>query len=308
VSARARWRPGWALGLLAGLLAPGTAPGAEDPLVPVRGDRQPAVLHQRLHEAGATLLRFREGRMHFALALDTRPAKVEERRVTLADGRRLDFRWSGRSLWIAGSKFELPFGDVILVETRGAPRARALEFRAVRGTLMLEQALAAPAIAAWIEARGGADAPPVRQEAQAASEPRHTTEIASWRLGDLHAFTFALSGDPLLVLIGDRPVSVTESRTSLGAFAGAELRLGGAGGDRVGVDGREARFALRGEGGTIHEHVLPLEAGRVFLLEGDQVRQADARFDLGPDAAEAWLERIEALHEVARHLGLERSE
>lgn len=296
-----------AVALAAVTLAGATPAASEPPLVPTRESREPP-LGDRLHENGATLLRFREGRLLFALVLDSRPARVEERRVTLADGRTIDFRWSARSLWVAGEKFELPFGDVILVSTRDSVRARALEFRAVRGELLLAQVLAAPEAAAWIESYGTSGAAPVRQDAQAATEPRHTTEIAEWTWRGLHALTYVLSGEPLFVLVADRPVYVGGTKTSFGGFDRTDVRIGAAAGDRLFVDRRSATFELRAGADHPRERAFELAKGRVFLTSGDAVRQVDAGLDLGAAAAPALLERIEALPEVATHLGLAAAE
>jgi len=279
------------------------AAAAEPPLVPTREGREPP-LGDRVHDHGATLLRFRDGHLLFALVLDQKPAKIEERRVTLDDGRTIDFRWSGRSLWVAGEKFELPFGDVILVGTRDTVTARALEFRAIRGGLLLEQLAADPGAAAWIEAYGTSGAPPARQDAQAATEPRHTTEIAEWAWRGLFALTYVLSGEPLCVVVSDRPVFMGTTRTSFGGFDEADVRIGAAAGDRLRVDRRRATFELRAGADHPRERVFELSKGRAFLIAGDAVRQADAGLDLGAAAAPALLERIEALPEVAAHLGL----
>jgi hypothetical protein len=300
-------RAAFAVLLALGALAASGAARAEPPLVPTREGRQ-VPLPDRLHERGATLLRFREGRLLFALVLDAKPAKIEERRVTLADGRKIDFRWSARSLWIAGEKFELPFGDVILVSTRDSVRAQALEFRAVRGELLLAQLAADPGSAAWIEAYGTSGAAPARQDAQAATEPRHTTEIAEWTWRGLYALTYVLSGEPLFVLVSDRPVYMGGTRTSLGGFDEADARIGARAGDRLVVNRRQARFELLSGADHPRERVFELAKGRAFLVAGDAVRQADARLDLGAGAATALLERIEALPEVARHLGLADAE
>ncbi len=291
-----------ALALLA--LAFGAVPAfAEAPLVPTREGRPP-VVHDRLHEHGATLLRFRDGILHFALVLDQKPARIEERRVTLADGRTIDFHWSSRSLWIAGEKFELPFGDVILVSTRDSVRARALEFRAVRGDLLLEQLMHEPEAAAWIESYGTSGAPPVRQDAQASTEPRHTTEVAEWNWRGLHALTYLLSGQPLFVVVADRPVYMGGTRTSFGGFDEADVRIGAAAGDRLRVNRRRATFELRAGADHPREREFELDNGRAFLTAGDAVRQVNVRFDLGPDVADTLIDRIEALPDVASHLGL----
>lgn len=297
-----RWRAAFAAAplLLACLAGPVRA---EPPLVPTRDGHTPP-LGDRLHDHGATLLRFDEGRLLFALVLDQKPARVENRRVTLADGRTIDFRWSSRSLWVAGEKFELPFGDVILVSTRDTVTARALEFRAIRGELLLEQLLADPGSAAWIEAYGTSGAAPVRQDAQAATEPRHTTEITEWTWRGLHALTYVLSGEPLCVVVSDRPVYAAATRTSFGGFDEADLRIGAAAGDRMRVDRRRAVVEVRAGADHPRERVFELSKGRAFLFAGDAVRQVKAGLDLGAAAAPALLERIEALPEVASHLGL----
>jgi len=307
VTGGATRRAALAAALLAIPLAGAADVHAEPSLVPTRESREPP-LGDRLHESGATLLRFRDGRLLFALVLDAKPAKIEERRVTLADGRTIGFRWSARSLWIAGEKFELPFGDVILVSTRDSVTARALEFRAVRGELLLAQVMAAPEAAAWIETHGRSGAAPVRQDAQAATEPRHTTEVAEWTWRGLFALTYVLSGEPLLVVVADRPLDVAGTRTSFGGFDETDVRIGAAAGDRLVVNRRRATFELRAGADHPRERTFDLAKGRVFLTTGDAVRQVDAGLDLGATAAPALLERIEALPEVAAHLGLRTAE
>jgi hypothetical protein len=288
--------------IAAGLALAVTTARGEAPLVPSKHTRG-AVLHDRLHPGGATLVRFHQDRLHFALVLDQRPEKVEEKRVTLADGRTIDFRWSARSLWIAGQKFELPFGDIFLVDTRDSIRARALEFRAVRGDWLLARLADAPEAAAWLETYGTSGAPPVRQEAEATTQPRHTTEVAEWTWRGLHALTYLVSGEPLFVLVADRPVFPSGVSTSFGGFDKADIRIGAAAGDRLIASRREAVFELRAGADHPRSRAFQLSNGRAFMVRGEAVRQIDVPFDLGPSVADALIERIEALPEVAGHLG-----
>jgi hypothetical protein len=284
------------------LLLPAAAARAEAPLVPTR-DARGVALHDRMYDQGATLVRFERDRFHFALVLDARPAKVEEKRITLEDGRTIEFRWSTRSLWIAGEKFELPFGDVILVSARDSIRARALEFRAVRGEIMLNRLMADPGGAAWIEAYGTSGAAPVRQDAQSTTEPRHTTEVAEWSWRGLHGLTFVLSGEPLFVLLADRPMSSAGTRTSFGGFDRTEVRIGALAGDRLIADRKDATFELRAGADHPRERAFKLSDGRAFLIAGDAVRQVNVPFEFGTREAASLIDRIEALPEAARHLG-----
>lgn len=290
-------------------LAAGIVPAAaEAPLVPTRSAHAPTEMLDRDAGRGTILLRFEDDRLHFALVLDRPPVKVERRRLTFEDGRTVDFRWSGRSLWIAGGKYELPFGHVFLVSTRDTVRAEPLEMQAIGGEILLAQLAADAEALAWIEAHGTTGAAPRRGRAEATSEPRHTTEVSEWTWRGLHALTYVVSGAPFLVIVADGPVSQAAVKTSFGGFDQTDLRIGARAGDRVIANRREARFELREGAVLAREETFKYGDGRAFLVYGDRVKQVNAALSLGPPVADALFGHILAMPEVEQHLGLEAAE
>jgi len=295
------------LALLLTIVGAGVAPAAEEaPLVPTRG-RRPPVSFDRQYPNGAILLRYERGRYHFALALDQRPVKFEERRVTLEDGRTIDFHWSSRSLWIGGGKYELPFGDVFLVHTRDSIRVTPLEFQAVRGGLMLEQLAADSSAAAWLAAHTASNDAPVRQKAEGSTQPGSTTEIAAWSWRGLHALTCVLNGEASFALVCDRPVRLATSKASFGGFD-ATVEIGGPGEDEMTLRRGSVSFTFKDAADHPAPKPAELSSGRAFFVASAGSQQKSVGFDFGPGAVPAFFERVASLPEVARHLGREAGE
>jgi hypothetical protein len=154
----------------------------------------------RDHEHGETSLRFQRGRFHYALILDGRPRVNAGRDLVTAGGRRIALDWSGRSIWIDRAKFELPFGAVFLVSTKDSLPARQLEFNAMLGRLLLDQAAAAPSVAEWLRKHGDFRDTVTRGAIQAATYPRHTLQLTEWSYHGVNAVTCVVSDEPLFVL------------------------------------------------------------------------------------------------------------
>ncbi|HEY2956269.1 MAG TPA: hypothetical protein VGK89_13610 [Candidatus Eisenbacteria bacterium] len=254
----------------------------------------------RDHEHGQTTLRFHRGQLHFALILDARPRVNAERDLVTAGGRRIPLEWSGRSIWIDGAKFELPFGAVFLLTTKDSTPARQLEFNAMRGRLLLDQAAAAPAVAEWLRTHGGVRDSVSRGAAQAATYPRHTLELTEWVYHGVNAVTCVVSGEPLFLLYSPAPLhGGSSTQTMFGNLATVDVQVGDAAGRRIWrATALQAVFAGR---------TFDFSRGRVFLIpaSGDGVAQVPAALDLGPESAPRIADEIERIPEVRAFLRLE---
>lgn len=256
-------------------------------------------LHDRTHENGATLVRFHRDVMHFALVLDAVPSGMEERRITFADGHTVDFRWSGRSLWIADAKYDLPFGQVFLLSTRDSMRVKQLEFKAVRSRVVLDQMETSSEIRAWVSAHGDTAAPVTRQDIEASTMPRYTLEVAEWKYRGGYALTCILSGEPQFVVVSDLPITLSGSgSTAFGGFEHVNVWVG---------SGDEAQMWTAKSGdATFGDLSFDFRNGRVFLYTtGGTMQQLNVPLTLGESAAPALTDEIERLPQVRSHLGME---
>jgi hypothetical protein len=259
----------------------------------------------RDHERGETVLRFHKGRFHYALILDGRPRENTGRELVTAGGRRIPINWSGRSIWIDGAKFELPFGAVFLLSTKDSTPARQLEFNAMRGRLVLDQAAAAPPVAEWLRKRGALRDTVVRDTVvrgavQAATYPRHTLELTEWSYRGANALTCVVSGEPLFIVFSEAPLRAGSStQTLFGNLASVEVQVGEA-------DGRRTWHATLAHA-LFAERTYQFTAGRVFLIpaSGGAVTQVRAALDLGPASAHRIADEIERIPEVRAFLRLE---
>jgi hypothetical protein len=254
----------------------------------------------RDHEHGETALRFHRERFHYALIFDARPRVNVGRDLVTAGGRRIALEWSGRSIWIDGAKFELPFGAVFLLDTRDSTRARQLEFNAMRGRLLLDQAAAAPPVAEWLARHGDVRDTVRRCAVQAATYPRHTLELTEWSYHGVNAVTCVVSGDPLFVLFSQAPLhGGSSTQTLFGNLATVEVQVGEA-------DGRRTWHATS-TSATFASHTYEFSQGRVFLIpaSGGEVTQASSALDLGPESANRIADEIERIPEVRAFLRLE---
>ena len=254
----------------------------------------------RDHEHGETMLRFHRGRFHYALILDARPRENTGRELVTAFGRHIPLDWSGRSIWIDRAKFELPFGAVFLLSTRDSTPARQLEFNAMRGRLLLDQAAATPAVAEWLRKHGHVRDTVARGAVQAATYPRHTLELTEWSYQGVHAVTCVVSGDPLFVLFSEASLRGGSSKQTLfGNLASVDVQVGETGDKRTWrATPLQAVFADR---------TYEFSAGRVFLIpaSGGEVAQVQAALDLGPGSADRIGDEIERIPEVRAFLRLE---
>lgn len=255
--------------------------------------------YDRAHERGWTTLLFHRERFHFALVLDAPPREQAARRIVTADGRRIHVDWSGRSLWIDQSKYELPFGAVFLVWTRDSTRVRQLEFNAVRDRLLLDQAASAPVVLDWLRAHGDPQGDIVRGAVQADTYPRHTLELTGWDCRGVRALTCVLSGEPLFVLLSPLPLAAGGSTKSFfGNLKTVDVLVGA-----------EAPRTWRSTStrATFRDRTFDLSRGRVFLIPstGEPPSQVQAGLSLGHATAQALADEIERVPDVRAHLGLE---
>jgi hypothetical protein len=254
----------------------------------------------RNHESGQTTLRFHRARFHYALILDARPRSSSARELVTAGGRRIPLNWSGRSIWIDKAKFELPFGAVFLVSMKDSTPARQLEFNAMRGRLLLDQAAALPAVADWLRQRGNASDTVRSGAVQASTYPRHTLEVTEWSYHGVRAVTCVVSGEPLFVLFSPSPLhGGSSTQTFLGNLATVEVQVDDADGRRTWhATPSQADFANR---------TYEFAKGRVFLIpaKGGEVTQVAAALDLGPASANKIADEIERIPEVRAFLRLE---
>ncbi len=254
----------------------------------------------RDHAHGETLLRFHRGRFHYALILDGRPRENTGLELVTSGGRRIPIDWSGRSIWIDRAKFELPFGAVFLLAMKDSTPARQLEFNAMRGRLLLDQAAASPAVAAWLQKHGNPRDTVARGAVQAATYPRHTLELTEWSYHGVKAVTCVVSDDPLFILFSDAPLhGGSSTQTLFGNLASVDVQVGDTGDTRAWrATPAQAVFA---------ERTYEFSAGRVFLIaaSGGGVTQAQAALDLGPGSANRIADEIERIAEVRAFLKVE---
>ena len=253
----------------------------------------------RDHEHGETTLRFEKGHFQLALILDARPRENAGRKLVAADGREIPLDWSGRSAWINHTKYTLPFGAVFLLSTKDSTRARQLEFNAMSGRLLLDQAAAAPPIAKWLEEHGQPRDTVMRGAIQAATYPRHTLEVTEWLYHGVHALTCVVGGEPLFVLFSQVPVRGGNStQTMMGNLATVEVQVG---------DASNARTwrATRAKA-VFGDHTYDFSKGRVFLIPASgAVAQVQTALDLGFTSANRIADEIERVPEVRAFLRLE---
>ncbi len=252
----------------------------------------------RNHEDGETTLRFHRGRFHYALILDGRPSVNAGRDLVTAGGRRIPLNSSGRSIWIDGAKFELPFGAVFLVSTRDSTPARQLEFNAMRGRLLLDQAAASPLVTEWLHELGNPSDTVTRGAVQAATYPRHTLELTEWSYHGVHALTCVVSGEPLFVLYSQASLhGGSSTQTLFGNLASVDVQVGDKDDRRTWrATPSQAAFANR---------TYEFSRGRVFLIaKGGEVTQVPAALDLGPASANRIADEIERIPEVRAFLRL----
>lgn len=282
--ARILFGVGAAIALLATIAAPQSTPDA----------------FVRDHEHGETSLRFHRGRFHYALILDGRPRVNAGRDLVTAGGRRIAVNWSGRSIWIDRAKFELPFGAVFLVSTKDSLPARQLEFNAMLGRLLLDQAAAKSPVDEWLRKHGDLRDTVSRGAIQAATYPRHTLQLTEWAYHGVHAVTCVVSGEPLFVLYSKAAVHGGGStQTFFGNLATVDVQVGDTGSQRLWhATPLQAAFANR---------TYEFSKGRVFLIpaSGDSITQVPTALDLGLESAGRITDEIERLPEVRAFLGLE---
>jgi len=254
----------------------------------------------RDHEHGETALRFHRGRFHYALILDARPRANAGRDLVTAGGRRIPLDWSGRSIWIDGAKFELPFGAVFLVSTKDSTPARQLEFNAMLGRLLLDQAAAAPLAAEWLRKHADLRDTVRRGAIQAATYPRHTLQLTEWSYHGVHAVTCVVSGEPLFVLYSKASLhGGSSTQTFFGNLASVDVQVSDTDSQRTWrATPSAAVFANRS---------YEFSRGRVFLIpaSGGEVVQVQAALDLGPESAGRIADEIERIPEVQAFLRLE---
>ena len=253
----------------------------------------------RDHENGATALRFHRGRFHYALILDGRPRVNAGRDLVTAAGRRIPLNWSGRSIWIDGAKFELPFGAVFLVSTMDSTLARQLEFNAMRGRLLLDQAAAPPSVTEWLRQQGSLSDTVTRGAVQAATYPRHTLELTEWSYHGVHAVTCVVSGEPLFILYSQaRLRGGSSTQTLFGNLATVTVQVGG-------TDSLRTWHATPSQA-VFADRTYEFSRGRVFLIpaKGAEVKQVSAALDLGPLSASKIADEIERIPEVRAFLRL----
>jgi hypothetical protein len=254
----------------------------------------------RDHGHGETTLRFHRDRFHYALILDGRLRGNTGRELVTAAGRRIPVDWSGRSIWIDGAKFELPFGAVFLLSTKDSTRARQIEFNAMRGRLVMDQAAAAPEAAEWISQHGAPEDTVTRGAVQAATYPRHTLELTEWSYHGVNAVTCIVSGDPLFILFSEAPLhGGSSTQTTFGNLAAVDVQVGS-------VDEQRAWHATPTQA-TFAYRTYDFSRGRVFLIPGNggEVRQVQAALDLGPGSANRIADEIERMPDVRTFLRLE---
>ncbi len=253
----------------------------------------------RGHDDGETTLRFHRGSFHYALILDGRPRVNTGRDLVTAEGRRIPLHWSGRSIWIDGTKFELPFGAVFLVSTRDSTPARQLEFNAMRGRLLLDQAAAAPSVDEWLRQNGALTDTVMRGAVQAATYPRHTLEVTEWSYHGLHALTCVMSGEPLFVLFSKAALrGGSSTQTLFGNLATVDVQVDHA-------DGRRTWHATPKQA-VFGDRTYELSQGRIFLIpaKGGELTQVSGTLDVGPASARRIADEIERIPEVRAFLGL----
>lgn len=262
--------------------------------------QSPRESFDRRHEHGFTTLRFHKGRFHFALVLDGVLRSSAAREIVTSDGRRVPLRWSGRSVWIGPEKFELPFGAVFLVSTRDTTPARQIEFNAMSGRLLLDQAAGAPTVAAWLARHGDLEQPVTRGAVEASTYPRHTLELTGWKYRSVNAMTCVVSGEPLFVLLSEAPLAAGSSlQTLFGNLSWVDARVG---------EGDSARtWRATATQASYRDRSYDLTRGRVFLIPatGAEVTQVHCGLDLGPSAAEELADEIERIPDVRAFLRLE---
>ncbi len=253
----------------------------------------------RTHENGETTLRFHRGRFHYALILDGRPSVNAGRDLVTADGRRIPLEWSGRSIWIDGTKFELPFGAVFLLTTRDSTPARQVEFNAMRGRLLLDQAAALPAVGEWLRQHGDSSGTVTRGAVQAATYPRHTLELTEWSYRGVHAVTCVVSGEPLFVLYSQASLhGGSSTQTLFGNLASVDVQVGGTDSSRT--------WRATPSRAVFADRTFEFLGGRVFLMaKSGEVTQVPAALDLGPASASQIADEIERIPEVREFLRLE---
>jgi hypothetical protein len=254
----------------------------------------------RNHENGETTLRFHRGRFHYALILDARPRVNSGRDLVTTGGRRIPLEWSGRSIWIDGTKFELPFGAVFLLTTRDSTPARQLEFNAMRGRLLLDQATAPRTVTEWLRQHGDLSETVTRGAVQAATYPRHTLELTEWSYRGVHAATCVVSGEPLFVLYSQASLhGGSSTQTLFGNLASVDVQVGD-------TDGRRTWRATPTQA-VFADRTYEFSRGRVFLIpaKGGEVTQVPAPLDLGPSSASQIADEIERIPEVRAFLRLE---
>src|SRR5262249_50582441 len=181
----------------------------------------------RDHEHGETPLRFHRGRFHYALILDARPKVNAGHDLVTAGGRSTHVDWSGRSIWIDEAKFELPFGAVFLLSTKDSMPPRQLEFNAMLGRLLLDQAAAASPVAEWLRKHGDLRDTVMRGAIQASTYPRHTLQLTEWSYHGVHAVTCVVSGEPLFILYSRSSLrGGSSTQTFFGNLASVDVRVG----------------------------------------------------------------------------------
>jgi hypothetical protein len=237
--------------------------------------------------------------MHVALVLDAVPTSIAERGVILADGRTIDFRWSGRSLWLGDGKYELPFGAVFLVSTQDSVHVKQLEFKAVRSRVVLSQVESSAGVAAWVAAHGDSSGTIARQDIEASTMPRYTLEVAEWKFRGGYALTCILSGEPQFVLVSGVPVTLSGSgSTTFGGYDFLNAWIGT--GDQAQMWKSKERAA------TFGDLSFEYANGRVFLHSEDgSIQQLAVPLTLSGAVADALADEIERLPQVRAHLGLE---
>jgi hypothetical protein len=253
----------------------------------------------RSHEHGETTLRFEKGHFQLALILDARPSENAGRKLVTASGREIPLDWSGRSVWIDHAKFEVPFGAVFLLSTKDSTRARQLEFNAMSGRLLLDQAATSPTVTKWLQEHGQPRDTVTPGAIQAATYPRHTLEVTDWSYHGIHALTCVVSGEPLFVLFSTVPLrGGSSTQTMMGNLASVEVQVGDASHARTWRATRPtATF-----GGRTYE----FSKGRVFLIPANgEVTQVQAALGLGPESANRIMDEIERIPEVRTFLRLE---
>lgn len=277
------------------------APAIGAALLVIGATTPPAPDHYvRDHEHGQTSLRFEKGHFHFALVLDGRPSKNEDRDLVTASGRRVRLDWSGRSIWIDRTKFELPFGAVFLVTTRDSTRAQQLDFNTMSGRLLLDQAATAPAVAEWLGPHRVPGDAVTRAAVQAATYPRHTLELAEWSYHGVNAVTCVVSGEPLFVLFSEASLhGVGSTQTTFGNLAGVDVQ--------VGDDKNRRTWHATRALGAIADSTYDFSRGTVFVIpaSGGNLTQVKASLDLGPESASRITDEIERLPQVRKFLRLE---